>query len=57
MAVAPQEATLYKTLLPSQAFRSFPFFFFTEKVLPRAAMIIQDNTSELQIAYNQNNSI
>lgn len=57
MAVAPQEATLYKTLLPSQAFRSFPFFFFTEKVLPRAAMIIQDNTSELQITYNQNDSI
>lgn len=36
MAVAPQEATLYTTLLPSHAFWSLPFFFFVENVLLRA---------------------
>ena len=41
MAVADQDATLYMTLLPSQAFRSFPFFFFTEKVFRRAELEVK----------------
>lgn len=41
IAVAPQDATLYITLLPSHAFRNFPFFLFAENALLRAEKTIE----------------